>query len=336
MRTNRIIFIALLIGMTWGIESASPLPGRDMPDNGSHGMGTIGQPADDAMGIDPTVYLTTWNFSNLPAAQRSTYYKETALPGGKLLREYRIEMYNRDIEVAPGVRFPAWTFNGQVPGPTIRATEGDRIRILFINGGDRPHTMHFHGFHPEEMDGSLPEQFVSPGGTFVYEFDAEPAGLHLYHCHATPLTSHIHKGLYGVFIVDPKVPRPKARELVMMMNGFDTDLDGSNDVYAVNTVAFYYQNHPIRVVQGEPVRIYLVNILEFDQINSFHIHGNFFYEYRTGTRASPTAFTDIIVLGQAERSVLELTFKYPGLFMFHAHKTEFSELGWMGFFEVVK
>ena len=111
---------------------------------------------------------------------------------------------DREIEIAPGVFFPAWTYNGQVPGPTIRATEGDRVRVTFLNQGSHPHTIHFHGWHPPEMDGSLPEHQVMPGDTFVYEFDAEPFGLHLYHCHAVPLKRHIHKGLYGVFIVDPQ------------------------------------------------------------------------------------------------------------------------------------
>lgn len=297
------------------------------------GMGTVGHFSDDG-NIDPTVYLTTWNFSNLPPAQRNKFYKESKLPNGQTLHEYYFFMVNKEIEIAPGVIFPAWTYNGQVPGPTIRATEGDRIRIRFENHGDRPHTMHFHGFHPEVMDGSTPDQFVHPGQSFVYEFDADPFGLHLYHCHSQPLTQHIHKGLYGVFIIDPKKPRPPAKELIMMMNGFDPNFDQENEVYAVNTKAFYYHHHPIEVPLRELVRIYLVNVLEFDQINSFHTHANFFDEYRTGTKLEPNAFTDTIVLGQAERSILELKFRHPGSFMFHAHKSEFAEKGWMGFFEV--
>jgi FtsP/CotA-like multicopper oxidase with cupredoxin domain len=186
------------------------------------------------------------------------------------------------------------------------------------------------------MDGALPEDFVEPGGAFLYEFEADPAGLHLYHCHATPLTQHIHKGLYGVYIVDPRIPRPPAREFVMMMNGFDTNFDGDNEVYAVNTAAFFYTRRPIRVEVGEAVRIYLVNILEFDETNSFHLHGHFFTEYRTGTASRPNNYTDTIIMGQAERSVLELEFRFPGRFMFHAHKTEFAELGWMGLFEVAE
>ncbi len=300
------------------------------------GMGTVGEVSPEAIGIDPITYLTTWNFNNLPPEEREKFYQESKLPDGRTLREYWFYTVDKEIEIAPGVIFPAWTYNGQVPGPTIRATEGDRIRIHFLNQGTKPHTMHFHGFHPAEMDGATPDQFVAPGDTFLYEFDAEPYGIHLFHCHSTPLGQHIHKGLYGVYIVDPKIQRPRARELVMMMNGFDPNFDKENEFYAVNTISFYYVNHPIPVKLGELVRIYLVNILEFDQINSFHIHAHFFNEFRTGTSLTPNSFTDTIILGQAERSILELRFRFPGRFMFHAHKTEFAERGWMGFFEVTE
>ena len=95
------------------------------------------------------------------------------------------------------------------------------------------------------MDGVF--EIVEPGGTFTYEFPARPYGMHLYHCHSTPLKKHIQKGLYGAFIIDPPEPRPPAQELVMVMNGFDTDGDGENNFYTVNGRAFYYAKYPIRV-----------------------------------------------------------------------------------------
>jgi FtsP/CotA-like multicopper oxidase with cupredoxin domain len=232
------------------------------------------------------------------------------------------------------VFFDSWSYNGQVPAPTIRATEGDTVKIYFTNQGSKPHTMHFHGFHSSAMDGSLPEHFIRPGESFTYEFKADPAGLHLFHCHSTPFKDHIARGLYGMYIVDPKEGREPANEMVMMLNAFDTDYDGENEVYAVNTRAFYYMENPIKVKRGEPVRIYIGNMVEFDPVNSIHIHANFFDEYRTGTLDEPNAYTDIIELGQGERSVLELSFNKTGRFMFHAHQTEFSELGWMGMFDV--
>jgi FtsP/CotA-like multicopper oxidase with cupredoxin domain len=266
--------------------------------------------------------------------------RTSTLPDGRTLREWTILAEDKDIEVAPGVTYPAWTYNGRVPGPTLRARQGERLRIRFVNGSDHPHTMHFHGIHPDFMDG-MPGIGEGRGGgqidggqVFEYEFDAEPFGVHLYHCHAMPLAAHIAKGLYGAFIIDPADGREPADELVMVMNGFDTDFDGENDIYAVNSIPFHYVERPIKVKRGELVRIYLINALEYDPLNSFHIHANFFDYYPTGTRLEPTEYTDTIVQGQAQRGVLELRFPYAGHFMFHAHKTEFAELGWLGFFEV--
>jgi FtsP/CotA-like multicopper oxidase with cupredoxin domain len=178
---------------------------------------------------------------------------------------------------------------------------------------------------------------IETGESFTYEFEAEPFGLHLYHCHVFPLARHIAKGLYGTFIVDPKEGWPAAdHEFVMVMNGIDVDFDDTNDFYAVNTIPFHYQKHPIPIKVGEKVRVFLVNLLEFDPINSFHLHANFFHYYPTGTSLAPSEFTDTIMQAQAQRGIVEFTYKYPGVFMFHAHVTEFAELGWTGSFEVTE
>jgi FtsP/CotA-like multicopper oxidase with cupredoxin domain len=259
-------------------------------------------------------------------------YPPSALPYAPgRVREYALTATDEELEVAPGVFFPAWVYNGTAPGPVIRATEGDRLRVHFANEGSHPHTIHFHGIHPAGMDGVF--QIVEPGGRFTYDFEAQPAGFHLYHCHATPLKKHIHKGLYGAFIVDPKRPRPPARELVMVMNGFDTDGDGENNFYAVNGRTFYYARYPIRVRRSELVRIYLANLTEFDLLNSFHLHADFFRYQPTGT-GDHWEYTDTVMQCQGQRGVLEIEFTGTGLQMFHAHQSEFAELGWMGFFQV--
>jgi FtsP/CotA-like multicopper oxidase with cupredoxin domain len=313
------------------LAGQQPAPLATRLDHSAHAMGTVGRVKTDR--FNPTAFLRAWNFSDLAPSERARFYRETPRPDGSLLREYDIFAVDREIEIAPDLFFPAWTYNGQVPGPTIRATEGDRIRVNLVNQGSHPHTMHFHGWHRPEMDGSLAAHQVQPGGRFVYEFDAEPFGLHLYHCHASPLKRHIHKGLYGALIIDPRDrKRAPADELVMVMNGFDTNFDADNEVYAVNTIGHFHMYEPIRVTVGSLVRIYLVNMTEFDLVNSLHLHGMFFEVYRTGTSLTPTETTDTVMLCQGERAVLETTFRYPGEFMFHAHQSEFAELGWMGLF----
>ncbi|HET7903890.1 MAG TPA: multicopper oxidase domain-containing protein [Candidatus Eisenbacteria bacterium] len=260
--------------------------------------------------------------------------KVTTLPDGRTLREYWVSAIEKSVEVAPGVRFPAWTFNGAIPGPSLRCTEGDSLRIYFKNEGSMSHSMHFHGIHAANMDGVFEQ--VPAGSDFVYAFNAEPFGLHLYHCHTMPVKMHIGRGLYGVFLIDPKKPRPPAREMVMMMNGFDTDLNGEdNEIYTVNGYAnVYFRDYPIPVKAGELQRIYLVNITEIDLLNSLHTHATFFHVYPTGTSRTPSHYTDVINLGQAERAILEFKYDLPGRYLFHAHQNEFAELGWLGQFEV--
>lgn len=309
------------------------------------GNSTVGRVDPARNGFDPHAILTDWDTGTV-----------STRGDGRRVRDYRITAVDREVEIAPGLFFPAWTYNGRVPGPTIRATEGDIVRIRFANAGSHPHSMHFHGIHGASMDGIPGAGEVKPGESFTYEFTAKPFGCHLYHCHSLPLKRHMHKGLYGAFIVDPDPARhaeeaaaarsrllgseenARWQEFVMVMNGFDTNFDEENEVYAVNAVAFAYHDRPIRIERARPVRIYLVNVTEFDPVNSLHLHANFFDYYDHGTTLTPTLKTvDTIMQCQAQRGIIEFSFAEhePGLYMFHAHQAEFAELGWMGFFEVV-
>jgi manganese oxidase len=314
----------------------------------AHGQGrniVVGEVDHAQNGFDPHGLLTEWDTGNVSISA-----------DGRKTREWTITAADHQFEVAPGVTFAGWSYNGRVPGPTLRCTEGERLRIKFANGSTHPHSMHFHGIHAARMDGVPGAGLVDPGAEFIYEFEAQPFGCHLYHCHALPLKRHIHKGLYGAFIVDPdpalhpEAPDKAAsrllgspenarwQEMVMVMNGFDTNFDDENEFYAVNSIPFAYFNKPIRIEKSRPVRIYLVNMTEFDPINSFHLYAHFFSYYDHGTTLEPThRMIDTVMLCQAQRGILEFSFDRhePGIYMFHAHQSEFAELGWMSHFEVV-
>jgi FtsP/CotA-like multicopper oxidase with cupredoxin domain len=278
-------------------------------------------------------------------------------PDGRMVREWEIVAVDKEVEIAPGIMFPAWTFAGRIPGPTLRCKEGERLRIRFQNGSAHAHSMHFHGIHSWRMDGVPGAGLVQSREVFEYEFDAYPFGCHLYHCHALPLKRHIHKGMYGAFIIDPDPARhPEAadaaksrligtpenarwQEFVMIMNGFDTNFDDENEVYAVNSIPFAYVERPIRIDRSRPVRVYLINATEFDPINSFHLHANFFDYYDHGTNLVPNLkIVDTVMLCQGQRGILEFSYANhePGIYMFHAHQSEFAELGWMSHFDVVQ
>ena len=342
--------IAAARRMLGGGGTASPEAGdQTQPlDPHSQVFGAVGEVDHERNGFDPHEMLSDWDYGEV-----------STLPGGQTLREYEFVALDKEIEIAPGIFFPAWTYNGRVPGPSIRCVEGDRIRIHFRNAGSHPHTIHFHGIHPASMDGvpGVGAGEIQPGESTVYEFDALPFGCHLYHCHSSPLKRHIHKGLYGAFIVDPDPENYTGRErelararnhnspevedyheMMMIMNGFDTNFDDDNEIYAANTVAFAYMDHPIPIRGDQIQRVYLINTTEFDPVNSLHLHANFFDYYDHGTTLEPTLKTvDTISQIQGQRGILEFTFEdfEPGRYMFHAHQSEFAELGWMAFFELL-
>jgi FtsP/CotA-like multicopper oxidase with cupredoxin domain len=276
-------------------------------------------PADDH-GISPMAMVRNFDYG--------TVKKEN----GRTIREFRIVAGTTTLQLNSAVSFVTWNFNGRVPGPTLRATEGDRIRVIFLNNGGHAHSMHFHGIHPAEADGVKP---VRQGAATIYEFDAKPYGVHLYHCHTAPVTRHISKGLYGMFIVDPPKGRPPADEMVLIMGGYDINDDNKNELYAFNGLPNYYMQHPIPIYQNQLVRLYLLNMIEFDPAATFHIHANFFRVYRTGMTLTPSEESDVITMGTAERHILEFAYPYTGKYMFHPHQDAIAEMGCMGHFEVI-
>lgn len=339
----------------------------------------------------PVEYLTYFNCGHISKDE-----------SGKTVRQFTLIVEeNQKIPITyEGHIFEGWTFNGTIPGPTIRATEGDLVRIRVINSNENTHAhslysqpTHYVKNNAFTMTGQ-PGGTISPGRSFTYEFVAGPYGVYPYYCHVEPMADHINRGLYGMMIIDPKEPRPQMTEMAMLLNGYDLDLDlegpitlppvdsidgvetnlplnsssnnntnagmnmsnmndvpipsipesGNsestsrekrvNEIYTVNGKAFDYMMNPIVVHTGEPYRVYIVNMLEFDSVNSIHVHGAMFDYYSAGTNKTADYLTDIVTLTNGDRGILEFTYDYPGTYMFHAHQTLFTDLGWMGLFDV--
>ncbi|MDQ4056107.1 MAG: multicopper oxidase domain-containing protein [Thermoproteota archaeon] len=298
-------------------------------------------------------YLTYFNCGRVMTEQ--------GINGSQTVREFTLVVEeNKTIPVSDlGHTSNGWTFNGTIPGPTMRMTEGDLVRIKVINSENnaQAHSLHMHSVHSSDMDGvEGPGGTIAPGKSFTYEFEAQPYGVYPYHCHVNPIADHINRGLYGMMIIDPKEPRPQMTEFAMTMNAYDLDYDQEgptmirpvnatveeleeeaerdNEIYTVNGKAFDYMYNPIEIQSGKPYRVYLVNMVEFDPINNFHLHGNVFNYITSGTDETADFKNDIVTLSQGDRGILEFQYDIPGRYMFHAHVTEFTDLGWMGFFDV--
>ena len=137
----------------------------------------------------------------------------------RVVREYRLVAAPAEITVAPGRVWSTWAYNGQVPGPMIRATQGERIRVVLENQLEEPTTIHWHGVPlPNAMDGlpGMTQDPVPPGGTFVYEFDANVPGTYFYHSH---VGLQLDRGLLGPLVIDPVEPEGVAdREFLLFLD----------------------------------------------------------------------------------------------------------------------
>ena len=128
-----------------------------------------------------------------------------------------------DWEVEPGKIVAARGYNGAVPGPILRATEGDRVRIVVQNNLTESTTVHWHGLYvPNNMDGVpyINQDPIKSGTSFTYEFTLRNSGTHMYHSHHNSL-DQVNRGLLGAFIVDPKDPSEYPaydREYIMVLN----------------------------------------------------------------------------------------------------------------------
>ena len=141
-----------LHGGTSNAEAAVEHNHEAAHDGAAH-FGAVGRVDHKSNGFDPHAILRDFD--------------EGVVSGG--VREWEIVAEDREIEVAPGVKYAAWTYNGRVPGPTLRAREGERLRISFRNASHHPHTIHLHGIHPAEMDGvpGVGAGLIEPGKSTV-------------------------------------------------------------------------------------------------------------------------------------------------------------------------
>lgn len=218
-------------------------------------------------------------------------------------------------DVAEGQTIDAMAYNGSVPGPEIRVTEGDKIRINFKNEMAQSTAIHFHGLMiPNSVDGVpfITQPVVKSGETYTYEFTAPNAGSHMYHSHHNA-AEQVTKGLLGAFIIEPK---DKSLE-----PEFDTDytmvLNDSGVGFTINGRSFPY-TQPIVAKVGERIRIRYMN--EGVQIHPMHTHGFPMTVFARDGWALPAPFQcDTLLIGPGERWDVIVAPSEAGVWAFHCH-----------------
>jgi nitrite reductase (NO-forming) len=171
-------------------------PPANAPADVSHGEAPIGTAAAPAA-IDPA------------APPRST----------SRVHRLRVAIKHAKITIADGVTYDAWTFDGRVPGPVLRVTQGDTVDFTLVNEAPMPHSLDFHA---AEIAPNRAYVNLMPHDSLHYRFVARVPGAFMYHCGTAPVALHIANGMYGAIIVDPREGRPAAKEFVFVQSEFYT------------------------------------------------------------------------------------------------------------------
>lgn len=237
-------------------------------------------------------------------------------------------------EFAPGMKVNCWGYNGQTPGPTIEAVEGDRVRIYVTNHLKEPTSIHWHGIRvPNGMDGvsGLNQPPIQPNETGIYEFTLTQSGTHMYHSHFDEMTQ-IGMGMMGFFIIHPKNPTPEEqvdRDFAIMLHEWFIPIGGKTpnpfimldfNYFTFNST-LWPETQPLVVKKGEKVRIRLAN-LSMDS-HPIHLHGYEFIVTALGAkRLSPSAQYNGVTINVPVGETREIEFiaDAPGDWAFHCHK----------------
>jgi len=242
------------------------------------------------------------------------------------------------ILIAPDRVYASMNFNGQVPAPTLRVTEGDTVRFTLTNQGKLSHSIDFHAAQTPWSKNYGP---VAPGASFSFEWTAHHAGVFMYHCGAAPVIMHIGDGMYGAVIVDPSAGRATAREYVLVQGEFygqGSDyaamLNNPPDVVAFNGQAFRYKTQPLTAVAGELVRLFIVNAGP-NLTSAFHVIGALFDHYEaSGSPDNAQGMHQTVGIPPGDGALVELRFPEPGTYPFVTHKFNDAEKGATGLFVV--
>ncbi len=235
-------------------------------------------------------------------------------------------------EVAPGVAQNMWTFNGQVPGPTLRGRVGDVFDITFINDGTIGHSIDFHA-------GSLapdrPMRTIAPGESLQYTFTAERSGIWMYHCGTMPMSAHIANGMFGAVIIDPPdLPAVSAEYLLIQSElylgppGGEVDFtkldDQQPDAVVFNGYVNQYVYQPLSARVGERIRIWVLDAGP-NRPSSFHVIGSQFDEvYFEGAtllsaKQGASGGSQSLALAAAQGGYVEMTLPEAGTYPFVSH-----------------
>jgi nitrite reductase (NO-forming) len=278
------------------------------------------------------------------------------------VKEVRLDTTHKIIEIAPGVKFSAWTFGDQVPGPTVRARVGDKIRFSMTNRSDEPvpgvkltaaPMMHSMDFHAAMVSPQDKYRSIAPGQTITFEFTLNYPGVFMYHCGTPMILEHIASGMYGAVIVEPKegYPTKVDREYMVIQSEFYAkpdpekrkvdgvplyvlDNDRLRSAQPTHTVFNGAHNrmlrNPLPAKSGERVRLFVLNVGP-SRTSSFHVVGTIFDRvWFEGNPDNQFRGMQTVLLGSSNSAIVEFMIPEEGSYIMVDHHFANASQGAIG------
>ncbi len=292
--------------------------------------------------------MTGANAQELAAAHKPYDAAMPPIPSGDVVK-VRMVMKHKTVEIAPGVKYNVWAFDGHysAPGPIVHVRQGQTVEFTLVNGGEIPHSMDFHA---ARIAPNVAFKDVAPGESFTFRFKANDPGVFMYHCGTKPVLAHIANGMYGAIVVEPKKPLPKAdKEYVLVASEWYLSTDGTKEAASLdmnkarammpdwttfNGYANQYVNHPLTSNPGETVRFWVVAAGPTLDTN-FHVVGTIFD--RAWPNGDMTRFqrgVQTVSVPSGGGAVFDVKIDEPGLYPFVSHAFAHVDLGQVGLLKV--
>jgi nitrite reductase (NO-forming) len=278
------------------------------------------------------------------------------------VKEVRLDTTHKIIEIAPGVKFSAWTFGDQVPGPIVRARVGDRVKFSMTNRSDEhvpglqvmaAPMMHSMDFHSAMVSPQDKYRSIAPGQTIEFEFTPNYPGVYMYHCGTPMVLEHIASGMYGMMIVEPRggYPTKVDHEYAVIQSEFYTKLDPQKrkvdgqplyvlDGERVRTKAPTYTvfngryngmvDKPLTAKPGERVRLFLLNVGP-SNTSSFHVVGTIYDRvWLEGNPDNQLRGSQTVLMGSSNSAIVEFVIPEAGSYVMVDHHFANASQGAVG------
>jgi nitrite reductase (NO-forming) len=304
----------------------------------------IASPAD---GLPPVTADVTNGTVSVPLSDPATLHLLPPLPAGHTV-SVRLALVDKVVEISPGIKYRAWTFNGAVPGPVIHARVGDTIDVTLTNEASMGHSIDFHAALAPP---NVAYQTIAPGKTLHFSWVASAPGAFLYHCGTPPVLAHISNGMYGAIVVDPEQGwGADAQSFVFVQSEFYPQRVEGTDEYSgdmskmqsgiaqvvdFNGRAYQYMTKPLAITVGKPVRLFVVNAGP-SHFSAFHVVGTLLHRsYVDGNPANLLVDLQTLAIPPGGGGVTEFTVLQPGRYPFVTHAFGDADAGAIGIFNAI-